>query len=538
MALDRDRPPPRGALRGRALLASTLAAGGVWSLVALVTASAHRVPLGMLWGAGIWLLMTALATSALLGGLALWRLLGPGARVSRTTPPGWGRDLFCLLALGAVAYLAFAQPFASLTSGFGLALCAGAFSARVIAGTPAKSSTEVRTDDGPRRRRRPRGRLSLALFSVCALLVVAECGLRVYGALWPSPLLSPTNAGVVERIETHRPPAGQLRWGFPTNAGGHYDEPFLPRAERTRTTVAMLGDSFSAGIVPFPFHFTAVMERQLDGVRIDNFGVGAMGPVHYEHMLRTEVLPHEPDAIVLNLFVGNDLTRHLEVRGGVLQSWLDRDNVRLVLLPRRLAALRQEPADGDAGTTAGEAGVATPQGESDTDDLTADWDGDLDALGRRFPWAADHRLERPTFSREQFLEVELGRAESVCGAEVEGYPGLLAVLDRMRDACGSIPFAVVLIPDEFQVEDALWDELLARSADTLDRDKPQRLLVAALAERGVPVLDLLPALRAEPPEADGSRHLYHLHDTHFNARGNRVAGEAMARFLVDEGLAR
>jgi hypothetical protein len=31
--------------------------------------------------------------------------------------------------------------------------------------------------------------------------------------------------------------------------------------------------------------------------------------------------------------------------------------------------------------------------------------------------------------------------------------------------------------------------------------------------------------------ADGRRHLNHLQDTHFNARGNQVAGEALARFV-------
>jgi hypothetical protein len=30
---------------------------------------------------------------------------------------------------------------------------------------------------------------------------------------------------------------------------------------------------------------------------------------------------------------------------------------------------------------------------------------------------------------------------------------------------------------------------------------------------------------------DGRRHLYHLQDTHFNARGNEIAGRALARFV-------
>jgi hypothetical protein len=37
---------------------------------------------------------------------------------------------------------------------------------------------------------------------------------------------------------------------------------------------------------------------------------------------------------------------------------------------------------------------------------------------------------------------------------------------------------------------------------------------------------------AEPPLEDGNRHLYHLRDTHWNARGNRLAGEALAEFLA------
>ena len=54
------------------------------------------------------------------------------------------------------------------------------------------------------------------------------------------------------------------------------------------------------------------------------------------------------------------------------------------------------------------------------------------------------------------------------------------------------------------------------------------MLVEALDAHRVPLLDLLPVLRAVPAELDGARHLYHLRDTHFNVRGNRVAGTAIA----------
>jgi hypothetical protein len=91
---------------------------------------------------------------------------------------------------------------------------------------------------------------------------------------------------------------------------------------------------------------------------------------------------------------------------------------------------------------------------------------------------------------------------------------------------------VILIPDEFQVEEDVWEAArVAWPGIELERDRPQRLLVPGLASRGIPCLDLLPALRAVEPLADGRRHVYHLRDTHFNARGNRIAGEELAAFL-------
>jgi hypothetical protein len=89
----------------------------------------------------------------------------------------------------------------------------------------------------------------------------------------------------------------------------------------------------------------------------------------------------------------------------------------------------------------------------------------------------------------------------------------------------------MLIPDEFQVEDALWDEVVASTGRRLNRNQPQERITAFLRQEGIPSLDLLPALRAVPPMADGQRHLYHLQDTHFNVRGNQVAGEKLAEFL-------
>ena len=89
---------------------------------------------------------------------------------------------------------------------------------------------------------------------------------------------------------------------------------------------------------------------------------------------------------------------------------------------------------------------------------------------------------------------------------------------------------VMIIPDEFQVNDGLYEKLIGLRKDPMsfNRDHPQNQIVEWGHRHGVRVLDLLPLLR----EAELGGHTYHLRDTHWNARGNRLAGEALAAKLM------
>jgi hypothetical protein len=163
----------------------------------------------------------------------------------------------------------------------------------------------------------------------------------------------------------------------------------------------------------------------------------------------------------------------------------------------------------------------------------------LEDLARAFPWLTDPSLETPTFSERTFLEIESGRALQVCRPEAaQRYASVQAALLEMKRRAGAVPLLVMLIPDEFQVEEELWREVVAADAaiGELDRDQPQRVLGSWLAVQGIPCLDLLPALRGVSPGADGRRHLYGSRDTHLNARGNLLVGEELARFLRARGL--
>jgi hypothetical protein len=96
--------------------------------------------------------------------------------------------------------------------------------------------------------------------------------------------------------------------------------------------------------------------------------------------------------------------------------------------------------------------------------------------------------------------------------------------------------AIHVIPAEIQVDPDIaaqvFDGLGLDPAD-YDLDLPQRRITDFCERHGIAVLDPLEYLRqSHRPDA----RLYIPNDTHWNARGNRLAGELLASF-IDERLA-
>ena len=464
---------------------------------------ARRVGLEALLGSRLIALEGALLVALVLCALALLaqirdlsRPAGPRSQAQALGPAvvlavaGWQGSLYAL------------QPFQRIWFDAAAALVAGAWAGLVL--WKRRSSPE------PTRLRRGLGAAALAL---ALSLVSAEVGLRAVAALAPSALLSRAGEAPRKLIERFPCRPGQARFGFPCNSAGHYDEEFY-RARPGERALCSIGDSFNLGSVPHAHHFTTVCEGEL-GIAVHNLGVAGIGPREYLALLLDEALPLAPEAVVVNLFVGNDLDAADVERGlpdPLLREWLERERVLLWVLPRRLARIARERARMGEGHRP----VAIVQGEQ--------------AVAERFPWLNDPSLEKGTLSEEAFLRLETERARAVCLADPVSLSTAFESLLAMRDACGTTPFGVLLIPDEFQVEDGLWERIQAADGARFERDRPQRLLGTWLQENGIPFLDLLGDLRAVPPDEEGRRHLYHLRDTHFNARGNLVAGQALARF--------
>lgn len=353
-------------------------------------------------------------------------------------------------------------------------------------------------------------RLDLLCMNAALALLLAELGLRTVAAFVPIPILITEQSSPQIRRDSERRAPGELRFGFPMNQGGHYDTEFVPRSARSTPLVASIGDSFSYGIVPHAYHFTTVAEREHSGVAIYNMGFPGTDPRDYLHLLEHTALPLDPDLVVIQLFLGNDIalsTPHQEAT-----RWHDADRYAVGILWHRLKILRRAERVDWAG--------ATGQPRQSAEELKD-----------RYPWLVDPSLETPSLSREVYLEIAARNAGAICGGPRGFYLPFFQALDNLVRAAEGVPLAFVLIPDEFQVEDWLWDEIQGKAGRPLDRDLPQRRTIEWLEDRGIAFLNLLPILRAVEPFEDGRRHVFHLQDTHFNARGNEIAGRALARFI-------
>jgi hypothetical protein len=365
--------------------------------------------------------------------------------------------------------------------------------------------------------------LEVVLFNVCVALVGSELVLRFTARVMRSPLLQRSASDAADWLEHNRGVPGQLRFGFPYNSRGEYDEEPVRRAA-AGCLATVIGDSFNWGTTHHAFHFTSVAERALPGCTLSAIGVPQIGPEEYLLLLQREAVPLDPQVIVVDLFIGNDLIENLRGRDvfrGTMRRELDRDNLLVYTAPKRIVTLLAERRR--RGTS-----VGALAGEHHDQPMTAD-----QAL-LAFPWMRDPMLEPPSYSPEAFAAIETKHAREICVPNDEerySYDRLFTLLGQMRAAAGRVPMVVMLIPDELQVEDAVWDSIKGALPNDAERDRPQRILRERLAAAGVRYLDLLPILRAVPPLADGRRHLYLKRDTHFNARGNQATGVALAEWI-------
>jgi hypothetical protein len=329
----------------------------------------------------------------------------------------------------------------------------------------------------------------LVAWNIAFSALLAEAALRAYAAFQAtSPLLNDT-------LDAYRlKPGRDYGDGLVGNQLGYPGSNFVAAKAPGKFRIAALGDSFAVGpAVAFSDNYLTLLQRSSPNIEVYNFGVSAAGPREYLCILRRDVWQFDPDLVLLSIFVGNDITetlatpRHLDPRRSALYLFVTRT--------WRWARERCQN-----------------------------------------PGMAGHRLDHPPLSEVAFREIEARRLAVCLDPAPEKlekkWRRALEYLDQIITDCRSrkVPVAVVLIPDEFQVNSRVYETAQTDGCydvDDLKIEAPQRRLRAWCAHNEVPCLDLLPYFRDRPDT-------YALRDTHWNGHGNRLAAEHIADWLARE----
>lgn len=304
----------------------------------------------------------------------------------------------------------------------------------------------------------------------------------------------------------------EFRTNVSINSLGHRQHEFDP-ARGDEQRVLVVGDSFTFGYgVEEADGYVRVMERALNRsvsppAQTINAGVPAWWTDAYYLYLKTRGLALAPDVVVLGLFMGNDI----DARDARHAIWpqVDADGLPLAITSER---------------------VRIDNGHRVRSKRRARWKIPILRNSHLFQLLYSSfknlgRLFSPKVQASTLYEASYSEETQAIIAKVQKL--LLAMAADAHSA--NARFVVAMIPERRQV---YVDEAAANSA--LDYEKPHRLFAEFFSDNGIPYVDLLAPMRAAAPASD--EELYYLKDSHFTRAGYRVAGEAIARYLIETGL--
>ncbi len=282
----------------------------------------------------------------------------------------------------------------------------------------------------------------------------------------------------------------------------------ISRAGRTEaaTRVLLVGDSFLEALqVDYEQSLAGLLEARLSEqtgrpVAVRNAAVGGWGPNQYHIRTRTLVGRDSFALTVVGLFTSNDVS---ELRFDRMPPRVPVERHRF-RLPRRLG-----------------------------------WRELVGAFLAPLNDALEVRSHLFVLLKNRFGTLRMRLGLSPLSFPAEFHKGQAAgkrwavTADICRDlaraaAARGVPALFVLIPSDIQVDpDAFAQQVLGFGVDstTVDLDQPNRRLTEELTERGLRVVDALPAFRAA--HAAGRR-LYGTVDPHLSPDGHEVLAEVVA----------
>ncbi|MGB3535113.1 MAG: hypothetical protein WBA13_16570 [Microcoleaceae cyanobacterium] len=294
---------------------------------------------------------------------------------------------------------------------------------------------------------------------------------------------------------------------FNLNSQGFKDQEFSQQKDPQTYRVLGIGDSFTFGVVPYPYNYLTVLEEQFNqagkNIEIINMGIPGMGPRDYLSILSNEGLDLNPDRVLISFFIGNDFTDN------DLTKNVRRENYSYVIeFFRSLIKIQQN------------------------------YEGHIFSPRER----GSYQDNQPTLSEDSFLEVEVERSTQYLTDEAsqtefkELFEDAVNDIKKIKALCDyqNIALTVVIIPDEVQVNPELQAKIIERfeldNSSLIDFKLPNRLLQAELQQSNIDTIDLLDNFITISQQ----KRLYKPLDTHWNIAGNQLAADLIQQNLSDK----
>jgi len=326
------------------------------------------------------------------------------------------------------------------------------------------------------------------------------------------------------------------------NALGLNDVEFVTAKPPGRFRILAIGDSFTFGLVPYPYAVMTLLEARLrdrcpgTDLEVLNFGIGGTRVRDYRILAALVLERYEPDFVLVNFYAGNDAPNVFRLVHEPQRERSLLEVSRLWTLGRNALRLWRSVDELGAGRSPSTrpAGGVAPRGGEPVDPARHVSERDPALTGPIFTddaWVAIQAEEMRRFYRPADPAV-VDRAWAPILEDLETIRAEVGRRGR-RLALTVYPSALQVAPAELA---ALVTELRRRpryamlSTDALDPALPNRQLARYCQGAALPCLDLTPVfVDARRASADA---LYKQRDAHWTIRGNRVAAEAQAEFLA------
>lgn len=348
------------------------------------------------------------------------------------------------------------------------------------------------------------------------LFISAEILLRVYSKLSPA-FFAPTD----KSYNQFRPKPNSWVNGFKVNSKGFQEEEFIIPKKADTYRILAIGDSFTLGVVPYRTNFISLLKENLKeknkSIEILNLGISATTVRDYLSLFVDEGLELNPDLILVNIFIGNDIHDSVAKKESSLYT------LRLFQYLRAIYLYNENETNW------------TKRIGADTNAYA--YDENIKTMSDNVYYKLQKDLFIVYFDHKHAL-----------GILKHNYTSMFRDLQTLNEICKSknIKLLVTLLPAEVQVDKDLQKVLenefikeLPKSGEfksieaftkTINYSLPNKLVKEELNKLKVKHLDMLEHFQ----EKSKSTRLYKPNDSHWNIAGNELAANLLYDFLLSE----